>query len=141
MKHLTISLAILLLFTFLNGCEKSDNKTSGDNSETKNSKDNTEQTQTSSDQSETVIVQLPTMQCAMCKKNIESAVKKIDGINEVNVVVKEKIAKVNFDKSITDLSKIEGVIVAAGYQANDKPADKDSYEKLDDCCKLGGHDK
>ncbi|MBK8552872.1 MAG: cation transporter [Ignavibacteria bacterium] len=141
MKHLKISLAILLLFTFLNGCGKSDNKTSGDNSETKNSKDNTEQTQTSSDQSETVIVQLPTMQCAMCKKNIESAVKKIDGINEVNVVVKEKIAKVNFDKSVTDLSKIEGVIVAAGYQANDKPADKDSYEKLDDCCKLGGHDK
>ena len=27
----------------------------------------------------------------------------------------------------------------AGYQANDKPADKTAYDNLDDCCKIGGH--
>lgn len=137
MKVLKVNIAAIIILSVFVACGKSDNKSAGENPE---SKSNTEQTENnSSGQTETVIVQLPTMQCAMCKKNIESAVKKIDGINEVNVVVKDKIAKVNYDKSVTDLSKIEGVIVAAGYQANDKPADKDSYEKLDDCCKIGGH--
>lgn len=29
----------------------------------------------------------------------------------------------------------------AGYQANEKPANKESYDKLEDCCKIGRHDK
>ncbi len=137
MKFFNINIAAIITLSFFVACGKTDNKTAGENPETKL---NTEQTDnSSSSQNETVVVQLPTMQCGMCKKTIESAVKKIDGINDVNVIVKEKIAKVDYDKSITDLSKIEGVIVSAGYQANDKPADKDAYEKLDECCKIGGH--
>ena len=58
----------------------------------------------------------------------------------MNVTVKNKTAKVDYDKAKTDLSKIEGAIVMAGYQANDKPADKKAYDKLEDCCKIGGHD-
>lgn len=130
---------VLVLFAalVLAGCGKGDNKISED----KSSGQKDEQTNSGSDQGEVIVVQLPTMQCGTCKKNIEKAVKKIDGVNDVNVVVKDKIANINYDKSKTDLNKIEGAIVMAGYQANDKPADKEAYDKLEDCCKVGGHDK
>jgi len=49
--------------------------------------------------------------------------------------VNDKIAKVKFDNSKTKLSKIEDAITAAGYQANDKPENKEAYNNLLDCCK------
>lgn len=143
MRSLKINSAILLLsFIFITGCGKSDDKTAGDNT---GDKEVTEQSQKNTEDNATVIegemveIKLPTMQCSMCKKTIEKEVKKLDGVNGVDVVVKEKVAKVTYDKSKTDVGSIEGVIVAAGYQANDKPADKEAYEKLDDCCKIGAH--
>lgn len=83
-----------------------------------------------------IMINLPTMQCSTCKKNIETAVKKLDGIESIDVVTKEKIAHINFDKSKLDLAKIESAITAAGYDANDKKADPEAYKELDDCCKL-----
>ncbi len=137
MNTIKLNLAIILILSFLTGCGSNENKTAGENSgsETKTGQMESKSTQ----EGEEIVVLLPTMQCGMCKKTIEKEVKKLDGVNDVNVVVKEKVAKVRFDKSKTDVSSIEGVIVAAGYQANDKPADKEAYEKLDDCCKIGGH--
>ena len=134
MKSLIVYLAVLISFTIITGCGEN-NKTAGEKNETGK---NTEQNQDIA-AGEEVVIRLPTMQCNMCKKTIEKDLKKLDGVNEVNVVVKEKVAKVNFDKSKTDVNSIEGVIVAAGYQANDKPANKEAYDKLDDCCKIGGH--
>lgn len=143
MKNLKISSAILsLCFVFIAGCGKSDDKTAENESD---KKEVTEQTKKTSEENTSVVegevveIKLPTMQCNMCKKTIEGEVKKLDGVNEVNVIVKEKIAKVTFDKSKTDIGSIEGVIISAGYQANDKPANKEAYDKLDDCCKVGGH--
>lgn len=134
MKSLIVYLAVLITFTIITGCGEN-NKTAGEKTETGK---NTEQNQDIA-AGEEVVIRLPTMQCNMCKKTIEKDLKKLDGVNEVNVVVKEKVAKVTFDKSKTDVNSIEGVIVAAGYQANDKPANKEAYDKLDDCCKIGGH--
>lgn len=134
MKSLIVYLAVLISFTIITGCGEN-NKTAGEKNETGK---NTEQNQDIA-AGEEVVIRLPTMQCNMCKKTIEKDLKKLDGVNEVNVVVKEKVAKVTFDKSKTDVNSIEGVIVAAGYQANDKPANKEAYDKLDDCCKIGGH--
>ncbi len=134
----------MITLALVSGCGKSDNKTSENKSSDQKSEINQSKDQAdnkSSGQTEVIEINLPTMQCGTCKKNIEGAVKKMDGIEEINVVVKEKIAKVKFDKSKTDLNKIEGVIVSAGYQANDKPANKEAYDKLEDCCKIGGHDK
>ena len=87
----------------------------------------------------TIKVNLPTIQCTKCKKNIEKALVKIDGINKPVVDVDEKILTVNFDATKTNQEKIEKAVTLAGYQANDKPADKDAYDNLDDCCKIGGH--
>lgn len=76
------------------------------------------------------------MQCDICKKNIETAVKKLDGIVSIKVDKEKKVAHVEFDKSKSDLLKIENTITAAGYDANDKKADPEAYKKLDDCCKM-----
>ncbi|MBV6477288.1 MAG: hypothetical protein HGGPFJEG_00025 [Ignavibacteria bacterium] len=89
---------------------------------------------------ETVEIKLPTIQCGTCRKNITKSLKKVEGISEFKISVDDKIAKVSFDKSKTDLAKIETAIVMTGYQANDKPANPEAYEKLDDCCKVDGHD-
>jgi len=144
MKTHNLYFAVMITLFIVSGCGKGD-KNSTDN---KPSDQKTEIIQgseqsgnNSSGQSEVIEIKLPTMQCGTCKKNIEGAVKKMDGIEEINVVVKEKVAKVKYDKSKTDLNKIESVIVSAGYQANNKPANKEAYDKLDDCCKIGGHDK
>lgn len=144
MKKLKLYSVVIIILFVISGCGKSDNKTSENKSADQKTeiKQGTEQSNDkSSAQTEIIEIKLPTMQCGTCKKNIEGAVKKMDGIEEINVVVKEKIAKVKFDKTKTDLNKIEGVIVSAGYQANDKPANKEAYDKLEDCCKIGGHDK
>jgi copper chaperone CopZ len=138
----TYSAILLLSFIFITGCGKSDDKTAGNNA---GEKDVTEQTQKTTDENtpvvegEVVEIKLPTVQCNMCKKTIEGDLKKLEGVNAVNVVIKEKVAKVTYDKSKTDVGSIEGVIISAGYQANDQPANKEAYEKLDDCCKIGGH--
>ncbi len=86
-----------------------------------------------------ITVSLPTLQCTKCKKNIEKALVKIDGVGKPVVDVDEKKLTVNFDADKTSQDQIEKAVTLAGYQANDKPADKDAYDKLDDCCKIGGH--
>jgi copper chaperone CopZ len=144
MRTFKLYFTVLFILSVLSGCGKSDNKTTENKSADQKTeiKQGTEQSNNkSTGQTEVIEIKLPTMQCGTCKKNIEGAVKKLDGVEDVNVTVKEKTATVKFDKSKTDLSKIEGVIVSAGYQANDKPANKEAYDKLEDCCKIGGHDK
>lgn len=84
---------------------------------------------------EVVTISLPTIQCNTCKSNIKKAFKDADGVNDVDVNVKEKTVKISYDKTKTDLSKIESTITSAGYDANDKKADPNAYEGLDDCCK------
>lgn len=144
MKKYKLYSAVIIILFVISGCGKSDNKTSENKSPEQKSdiKQGSELSDNkSSGQTEVIEIKLPTMQCGTCKKNIEGAVKKLDGVEDVNVTVKEKTATVKFDKSRTDLNKIEAVIVSAGYQANDKPANKEAYDKLEDCCKIGGHDK
>ncbi len=100
-------------------------------------KDMNKNMQSSTDKSaEHIMIKLPSMQCKICKKNIEKAVNKVPGIIDVNVVVDDKVAHINYDKSKTDVSKIEKAITMAGYDANDKKADPSAYNDLDDCCKL-----
>jgi periplasmic mercuric ion binding protein len=113
-----------------------DNKTD-QNSDQKTDKNTGQDMQKSGDKNtEHATVKLPTMQCSICKKNIEKAVNKVPGTIDVKVDRDEKVAHVNYDKSKTDLSRIEKAITMAGYDANDKKADPDAYQKLDDCCKL-----
>lgn len=121
-------LFVLVAVAVLTGCGKAKNETA------------TENKTTESKAGEIVKINLPTIQCSTCKKNIETALKKVDGINTINVNVKEKIATVDFDKSKINQDKIETEITHVGYDANSKKKDEIAYEKLPDCCKIGGHD-
>jgi mercuric ion binding protein len=87
---------------------------------------------------EKVTVNVPSIQCGTCKKNISGALKNLDGVISVQVDLKDKITTVTFDDTKTNLNAIENAITSAGYDANDKKADPVAYEKLDDCCKVGG---
>jgi len=142
-------LTILLFTSFaLTACGSDENKAQTEKSETRNNiktETNSNQNKPADDdplaiKGEVIEIDIPTVQCGKCKKNIEKALNKVDGIHTVNINIKSKRCLVDFDNTKTDLSSIEGAIVSAGYQANDKPADKEAYDKLDDCCKIGGHD-
>gem|GEM_PF-314889 len=132
MKYLLILLVVTLI-----GCSKQEVKQTSQ--ETKTSETNvTETSNSGTDKAniETVKIDLPSVQCSMCKKTIETAIKKDAGVVAANVDYKNKNCTVEFDKTKTGKENIEGMIIAAGYQANEKPADEKAYSELHGCCKL-----
>lgn len=127
---------ILIAVTLFFGCGKKES-TENQNDKQQTTQSNEHDMQKTADKNaEHVEIKLPSMQCNICKKNIEKAVNRVPGTIDVKVDKNEKVAHINYDKSKTDLSKIENAITMAGYDANDKKADKDAYNNLDDCCKL-----
>jgi mercuric ion binding protein len=84
---------------------------------------------------ETVTLDLPTLQCSMCKKTIENEFKGMEGVEKISVSVKDLNAEVKFKPSVIKLNDIEEKIVLAGYDVNGKPADMTAYNDLHDCCK------
>lgn len=83
-------------------------------------------------------VDVPTIQCGTCKKNITIALENTEGVISAKVDMKTKKVEVIYDEEKTDVSSIENAITSAGYDANDKKADPVAYEKLYECCKVGG---
>ncbi len=83
-------------------------------------------------------INVPTIQCGMCKKNISTALEKVDGVKKVQVDLKKKRVVITYDDSLTNLNSLENAITSAGYDANDKEADPDAYKKLHECCKVPG---
>lgn len=81
-------------------------------------------------------VDLPTMQCSMCKKTIETALADVQGITKAEVDMEKKVAHITYKASVIDLATIEKTIATVGYQANEMPADPEAYSDLDKCCKL-----
>ena len=57
------------------------------------------------------------MSCANCVANVEKAVRKIKGIEEVNVNLVEELMLVSFDENKTDTLAIEEAVRKAGYVA------------------------
>lgn len=144
MKHNNLSktvlmiLSIFLVSVFIYGC--GENKTS-EVTEKGNEEKTEERKQAGSQEMNSgnimhANIMLSSMQCGMCKKTIETAVSNTEGVNSINVDKDQKTAHIDYDKEIIDIVKIESVITAAGYDANDKKADPKAYENLDDCCKL-----
>lgn len=133
--------AILIAIIIITGCGKKETgEVSGDSKKSEKPADSKETSQTDemkgSEGTDHIMVNVSTVQCGTCKKNIETAVKKLEGIESINVDKVKKVAHINFNKNKTDLAKIEAAITAAGYDANDKKADPKAYSELDDCCKL-----
>jgi periplasmic mercuric ion binding protein len=79
-------------------------------------------------------------QCGTCKKAIEKAVKKLDGIESADLDVKTKFLTVAFIPDKTNPDEIRKAVNKAGYDADSTKADERAYNKLPKCCKKdGGH--
>lgn len=132
--------ATVIVSVIIAGCSKNDtSKTEtkeAPKTEVKQDNVNLNDTSMNMEGKEHVMIDLPSMQCNTCKRNIEAAVKEVKGVFDVSVNKDKKVAHINYDKNKTDVSKIENAITAAGYDANDKNKDMKAYNNLDDCCKL-----
>lgn len=84
---------------------------------------------------QTVKFTTPTVQCDMCKSNIETYLKRVDGVMSVNVNVRRKETTVKYWTDRTNDEALKTAIVNAGYDANELKANPDSYKALPKCCK------
>ena len=88
-----------------------------------------------------VKISTPTIQCGMCQRNIEMGLSNVSGISASKVDLATKVTEVSYNKEKIDLLKIEKAISDLGYQANKMLANRDVYETLPACCKVGGMEK
>lgn len=84
---------------------------------------------------QTVKIATPTVQCEMCKKKIETYLKRYDGVGFINVNVKKKETTVKYITDRINIEEVKTAIANAGYDANDITANPDSYNRLPICCK------
>lgn len=73
--------------------------------------------------------------CDMCKSNIETALKKEDGVKKARLNVDTKVVTVTYDSTKTNTEKIKKAITMSGYDAADMKADTTAYGNLHSCCK------
>ena len=73
--------------------------------------------------------------CGMCKKTIEKAVNKVDGVSSANWDVDKKKIDVSFDDTKTDEMAIHNAIAASGYDTEKVSGNEEAYSSLPGCCK------
>jgi mercuric ion binding protein len=73
--------------------------------------------------------------CGECKDRIEQGMAYENGIKDVHLNVKTKIATVRYYPTKITPAVIRMAISKLGYDADTIPADKIAYEKLPACCK------
>jgi copper chaperone CopZ len=84
---------------------------------------------------QTAKISTPTVQCDMCKKKIETYLKRYDGVQTINVNVKNKETTVKYITDRINEEEVKTAIANAGYDAGDVAANPDSYNRLPKCCK------
>lgn len=84
----------------------------------------------------TIKIKAPTVQCGMCKKTIEKHMKNIDGVLSTNVDYKKKEITVKYNPDEITPDEIRKAISNSGYQADDVKANKNAYNNLPNCCKM-----
>ncbi len=93
----------------------------------------------------TATIKTPNAVCEACKSRIETYLKRYDGVLEINVNYRKAETKVKYFTDRTDIEQIKTAIANCGYDADDVPANEDSYNRLPKSCKKfedgGGHPK
>jgi copper chaperone CopZ len=93
----------------------------------------------------TAIIKTPNALCENCKARIETYLKRYDGVAEINVNFRKGETKVKYITDRTNIEEIKTAIANCGYDADDVPANEDSYNRLPKTCKKfedgGGHPK
>lgn len=80
-------------------------------------------------------INVPTIKCGSCVKTVSTALAAVEGVKEVNVDKKKKIALVKYDASRVTPSDLETAIAKSGYDANATKRDNEAYQNLDACCR------
>jgi copper chaperone CopZ len=73
--------------------------------------------------------------CGMCKKTIEKAANKVEGVANATWDVDKKKIDVSFDDAKTDAMAIHKAIAASGYDTKKVLGSEDAYKNLPICCK------
>jgi periplasmic mercuric ion binding protein len=93
----------------------------------------------------TAIIKTPNALCELCKDRIETYLKRYDGVIEVTVNFRKGETKVKYVTDRINIEEIKTAIANDGYDADDVPANEDSYNRLPKTCKKfedgGGHPK
>jgi copper chaperone CopZ len=84
---------------------------------------------------ETASIKVESAKCDACVGTITDALMEVEGVKQVKVDLDKKVAEIQFIPVKVDLARLETAIVNAGYDANDKKRNSESYEKLPECCK------
>jgi mercuric ion binding protein len=84
---------------------------------------------------ETARIKTPTALCEACKPRIETYVKRIDGVQSINVNYRKGETVVKYVTDRTNIEEIKTAIANMGYDADDIPANEDSYKRLPITCK------
>ncbi len=94
---------------------------------------------------ETAKINTPEALCEACKTRIETYLKRIDGVRFINVNYRKGETTVKYLTDRTNIEEIKTAIANLGYDADDIPANEDSYKRLPKTCKKfedgGGHPK
>jgi len=94
---------------------------------------------------ETAKIKTPNALCEACKPRIETYVKRIDGVTSINVNYRKGETTVKYLTDRTNIEEIKTAIANMGYDADDVPANEESYKRLPKTCKKledgGGHPK
>ena len=123
MKKVILSVAIVMAIV-LTSCK---NETKQETTETK--------TEVSKDMAMADISFGVRGNCGMCKKTIEKAVNKVEGVASANWDVDKKKIDVSFDDSKTDEMAIHNAIAASGYDTEKVAGSEEAYSNLPGCCK------
>jgi copper chaperone CopZ len=73
--------------------------------------------------------------CSMCETRIEKAAKSVAGVSTADWDQKTALLVVTFDKSKSNVHKIQTAIAAVGHDTPMHKAKNDVYDKLPACCK------
>jgi periplasmic mercuric ion binding protein len=94
---------------------------------------------------ETAKIKTPGAACEACKTRIESYLKRYDGVQFVNVNYRRGETTVKYLTDRVNLETIKAAIANMGYDADEVPANEESYKRLPKACKKfedgGGHPK
>lgn len=90
-------------------------------------------------------IKTPNALCENCKNRIETYLKRYDGIQLINVNYRKGETQVKWLTDRINIEEIKTAIANAGYDADDVPANEESYARLPKTCKKfddgGGHPK
>ena len=83
----------------------------------------------------TAKIKTPTVGCEACKSRIETYLNRYDGILSIQVNWRGKTTTVKYLTDRINIEEIKTAIANAGYDADDVPANEDSYNRLPKTCK------